>query len=215
MFDGPVHLVGHSLGGAIVARSALEQAERVASLTLIESVLFNLLEETEDPTAAEHRHLAATMAALVQAGDRERAARVFVDSSGAPGGFDDMDARTRADSRLKDPDSWEAVQRSKADVQLNVSIGACRHAIESPRAGRGLDRGRSRRGRSFPARITSTTIAFMRPVFRMAECSPICCGHSALAYSRRMHPWRVASVSQWNSLNRDRCFAWLAAAIGR
>jgi lipase len=87
LVEGPVHLVGHSLGGAIAIRSALEHAERVASLTLIEPVLFNLLEDIEDSTAAEHRRLAETMTALARAGDREGAARAFLDSRGGGAGW--------------------------------------------------------------------------------------------------------------------------------
>lgn len=41
--DGPIHLVGHSYGGAVALRFALQQPERVRSLTLIEPVAFHLL----------------------------------------------------------------------------------------------------------------------------------------------------------------------------
>ncbi|MFN8850688.1 MAG: alpha/beta fold hydrolase, partial [Inhella sp.] len=41
---GPrVHLVGHSFGGAVALRAALRYADRLASLTLFEPVLFSLL----------------------------------------------------------------------------------------------------------------------------------------------------------------------------
>jgi len=39
----PVHLVGHSYGGAIMARVAADAPARVRSLTLIEPTLFHLL----------------------------------------------------------------------------------------------------------------------------------------------------------------------------
>lgn len=39
----PFHLVGHSYGGAVALKIALAQPQRVASLTLIEPVLFHLL----------------------------------------------------------------------------------------------------------------------------------------------------------------------------
>src|SRR5690348_9869377 len=42
--DGrPVHLVGHSYGGAVALRFALQQPERLRSLVLIEPVAFHLL----------------------------------------------------------------------------------------------------------------------------------------------------------------------------
>lgn len=40
---GPIHLVGHSYGGAVALRYALGRPENVATLTLIEPVAFNLL----------------------------------------------------------------------------------------------------------------------------------------------------------------------------
>src|SRR5262245_52774525 len=39
----PVHLVGHSMGGALMARTAVRAPERVLSATLIEPTLFYLL----------------------------------------------------------------------------------------------------------------------------------------------------------------------------
>ncbi len=41
--DSPIHLVGHSYGGAVALRFALQQPERLRSLTLIEPVAFHLL----------------------------------------------------------------------------------------------------------------------------------------------------------------------------
>jgi lipase len=38
--EGPVHLIGHSFGATVALRLAIEAPERVASLTLIEPVLF-------------------------------------------------------------------------------------------------------------------------------------------------------------------------------
>jgi pimeloyl-ACP methyl ester carboxylesterase len=42
---GPIDLVGHSYGGAVALRFALEQPEMVRSLTLIEPVAFHLLQQ--------------------------------------------------------------------------------------------------------------------------------------------------------------------------
>lgn len=93
--DAPAHLVGHSLGGTVAARVALNRPKDVASLTLIEPVLFNLLEETEDPRRIEYLDLAHAMVVLVRFGERERAARLFLDFWIGPGGLDGMDSDTR------------------------------------------------------------------------------------------------------------------------
>lgn len=94
--DAPAHLVGHSLGGTIAARVALQRPDDVVSLTLIEPVLFNLLEETQDPRRSEYLELAHAMMVLVRFGERERAARLFLDFWIGPGALDGMDDDTRA-----------------------------------------------------------------------------------------------------------------------
>ena len=74
---------------------ALTRPDDVASLTLIEPVFFNLLEETRDPRRDEYLELAHAMMILVRFGERERAARLFLDFWIGPGGLDGMDDDTR------------------------------------------------------------------------------------------------------------------------
>ncbi|HYA15265.1 MAG TPA: alpha/beta fold hydrolase [Syntrophales bacterium] len=51
---GSVHLVGHSYGGVIAMRLALSDQHRIASLTLIEPVVFNLLRNVEPTGEKNH-----------------------------------------------------------------------------------------------------------------------------------------------------------------
>jgi pimeloyl-ACP methyl ester carboxylesterase len=71
----PVHLVGHSYGGAVALKVAQRRPERVRSLALYEPVLFHLL---TGEARAEIAALEAQIAAACEAGNAAAAARVFV-----------------------------------------------------------------------------------------------------------------------------------------
>ncbi len=94
----PVHLVGHSYGGAVAARAALTYPGRFRSLVLIEPVLFGLLlaEDPRQPAVREvvavcqHTRVAAELGAL------DSAARRFIDYWMGPGAWAGMPSRRRA-----------------------------------------------------------------------------------------------------------------------
>jgi pimeloyl-ACP methyl ester carboxylesterase len=50
--SGPAHVVGHSYGGYLAAKLAIAMPDRIASLVLIEPVLFGALRQTGDPESA-------------------------------------------------------------------------------------------------------------------------------------------------------------------
>jgi pimeloyl-ACP methyl ester carboxylesterase len=68
------HLVGHSCGGAIALKLAIENPEKILSLSLYEPVAFHLLEQTSDA-----RMLADNFANKVNIDDRYQAAEIFTD----------------------------------------------------------------------------------------------------------------------------------------
>lgn len=94
--DGPAHLVGHSFGGRVMARAALERRSAVASLTLIEPMMFHLLEEAGDPLAEDERVASAAYANALATGDREAQARAFMARWGNGVAWEDLPARLRA-----------------------------------------------------------------------------------------------------------------------
>ncbi len=75
--DRPMHLIGHSFGGSVALRLALEVPEMVRSLVLIEPVMMNLA-FADDP-AFKHTYDADHRAYFdaYMAGDNETAAREF------------------------------------------------------------------------------------------------------------------------------------------
>jgi len=86
--DGKVHLVGHSYGGAVALRAAVERSSRIASLSLYEPSAFHLL-KTMGPRAAaalaEIVAIATTTADGVISGNYRAAAASFVDYWGGQG----------------------------------------------------------------------------------------------------------------------------------
>ena len=86
--DWKVHLVGHSYGGAVAMRAAIERPSRIASLTLYEPTAFHLLKtmgERGMPALAEIRAIAARTAQGVITGNYRGAAVAFVDYWSGPG----------------------------------------------------------------------------------------------------------------------------------
>ncbi|MCC7271540.1 MAG: alpha/beta hydrolase [Alphaproteobacteria bacterium] len=80
--DGPVHLVGHSYGGAVALNFALARPGRLSSLTLIEPVSFHLLRDgdaVDQRALHEVRRVAACVAAGMCDDDPARGLEGFVD----------------------------------------------------------------------------------------------------------------------------------------
>jgi pimeloyl-ACP methyl ester carboxylesterase len=89
--DEPVHLVGHSYGGGVALRVALERPRRIASLSLYEPTLFAVLGMMGDEGRASRAEIAAVATDVerhVNAGVPANAARRFVDYWNHPGAFD-------------------------------------------------------------------------------------------------------------------------------
>ena len=80
LIDRPMHVVGHSFGGTIALRLAVERPDLVTRLTLIEPVFFALA----TGTPAFERHLAdfTPIAEAVAAGSLPLAARLFHEAYG-------------------------------------------------------------------------------------------------------------------------------------
>ena len=119
---GPFHLVGHSYGGAIALRLALNMAERVASLVLIEPVAFYLLKVPG--LAQERAEIEAVAGAIVQAvadNDPARGMASFVDYWNGNGAFAQMrpdlrhDLVSRTGKVLRDFEAIDGEQAKLAD----------------------------------------------------------------------------------------------------
>jgi len=89
--DGPVHLVGHSYGGAVALKTALRHPSRVRSVYAYEPVLFSLLPIAgREAEWREIRALGERMSELHAAGSPAAAMGLFVDYWGQAGAWDAM-----------------------------------------------------------------------------------------------------------------------------
>jgi lipase len=75
--EGPVDVIGHSSGGTVALRAALQVPELVRSLVLIEPVLFAAARAAGDAAYARHEADFAPFAAACGAGDMARATAFF------------------------------------------------------------------------------------------------------------------------------------------
>lgn len=95
--DGPVHLAGHSYGGALAVHLAQQNPRRIASLALYEPVLFQLLRGSGHTDAWREISLVAQRHVdLVAAGDGRAAAIAFLDYWVGPGALLAMPAPMQA-----------------------------------------------------------------------------------------------------------------------
>ncbi|SEN36014.1 Pimeloyl-ACP methyl ester carboxylesterase [Pseudorhodobacter antarcticus] len=95
MPSGPVHLIGHSFGATVALRIALEDMDHIASLTLIEPVLFCAARSAGGPEFSAHLAQHAGFAAALAAGDAAQAAAAFQGIWGRDAPFDALPAHQR------------------------------------------------------------------------------------------------------------------------
>jgi pimeloyl-ACP methyl ester carboxylesterase len=88
----PVHLVGHSFGGVVALRLALQRPDLVHSVTLFEPVCFGLLLARDHTATSTHemRGYADTVVLLAQHGAMHAAGRCFVDYWAGRGSWDNL-----------------------------------------------------------------------------------------------------------------------------
>ena len=95
----PVHLVGHSYGGAVALHIARTRPELLRSLTLVEPSAFHLLrggDATDRAALFEISAVAAAAKAALDAGDHAGGFGRFVDYWSGPGSWAGMPAEKRA-----------------------------------------------------------------------------------------------------------------------
>jgi pimeloyl-ACP methyl ester carboxylesterase len=98
--ERPVHLVGHSYGGCVALRAAIERPSRVASMTLYEPVAFHVLKlaGTDGMKMLEAvQAVADSINRLILLGDHQAASKRFIESWNAEGTWESMHDDARAD----------------------------------------------------------------------------------------------------------------------
>lgn len=128
--DHPVHLVGHSYGGAIALHTALRFPGRIKSLCLIEPVAFHLLfagEMARGEAAREIGSLASDIEVSVISGFPLVAARRFVDYWNGKGTWVGLKVATKqaiSKMMVKVCQDFQAVLTEPTQANAYKSIGA-------------------------------------------------------------------------------------------
>ena len=144
----PFVLVGHSYGAAVALIAALANPRRVRALAVYEPTLFSLLDaEAHPPNAADGiRSVLAQASVALDEGDRDAAARHFIDYWMGPGSWEQMPiarkepiaesmtkARRWGHALFNDPTPLEAFR--SLDIPVLYMLGKC-----SPSSARGVAR---------------------------------------------------------------------------
>jgi len=121
--DEPVHLAGHSYGGAVALHIARTRPERLRSLTLIEPSAFHLLrggDEFDHAALREISDVAAYAKTMLASGDYRRAFGRFVDYWSGPGSWSAMPQEKRdafAPQLAKVALDFHALLNEPADIE--------------------------------------------------------------------------------------------------
>jgi pimeloyl-ACP methyl ester carboxylesterase len=92
----PLHLCGHSYGGAIALRLVVKRPELVRTLSLIEPQCYPLLREIGDPLFAVSESGWDSFRSAVERGEPERGWRQFIDYYSGDGFWDRLRPEVRA-----------------------------------------------------------------------------------------------------------------------
>lgn len=77
LLSEPMDVIGHSFGGSVALRLAVEHPDMVRSLTMIEPVYFAVAQQDDPQQVVDHDAEAAPFIAALETGDDELAARMF------------------------------------------------------------------------------------------------------------------------------------------
>ena len=91
----PIDLFGHSFGGTVALRVAMERPDLVRSLTLVEPVIFAAARSAGHPAYAPFRAQHLAFADVLATGDREKAAGMFHSAWGTGESLSDLPERSR------------------------------------------------------------------------------------------------------------------------
>jgi pimeloyl-ACP methyl ester carboxylesterase len=133
----PVHLVGHSWGGAVALALARQLPEALRSLTVIEPTVFHLLRDGAAGDRELHEEIAAVariVEGLARAGARSAAMASFIDFWNGAGAWCRTSLRlrtfflrcldrVRADFRAADAESWPLADLARVTVPALAVMG--------------------------------------------------------------------------------------------
>lgn len=122
-----VHVVGHSLGGAAAFYAAMHNPDCIASLTVIEPVLFGLLEQAGLPEFSDASKISARLWSLIGENEMIRAAEEFTDFWSGPGTFAALQPHQSAyivDTIARVGDDWRGLS---GDLNGQITL----HDIEA------------------------------------------------------------------------------------